>query len=169
MRWNARRYVSEEILGTTQRYMKIYGDYLRLVDEQKAKGKTLSLEKAAAMLEMSPSTLLEIIKQSESLQGLSLDALEKEKSSELKPPDQLLSEKENQKIIGSLLAKLPERDARVLKLRYGIVDGRHRTLEEVGTILNVTRERARQIERRAKTKLLALAEGQGIDLKSLFH
>jgi len=48
---------------------------------------------------------------------------------------------------------LDEREQQVLKMRYGLEDGHERTLEEVGTRFNLTRERIRQIERRALGKL----------------
>ena len=48
---------------------------------------------------------------------------------------------------------LTEREQRVLKLRFGLEDGRTRTLEEVGKEFNVTRERIRQIEAKALRKL----------------
>ncbi|GEM48155.1 RNA polymerase sigma factor RpoD [Deinococcus cellulosilyticus] len=51
------------------------------------------------------------------------------------------------------LSKLTEREAMVLKLRKGLVDGREHTLEEVGQYFNVTRERIRQIENKALRKL----------------
>jgi RNA polymerase primary sigma factor len=51
------------------------------------------------------------------------------------------------------LSKLSEREAMVLKLRKGLIDGREHTLEEVGKRLGVTRERVRQIEKRALRKL----------------
>lgn len=52
-----------------------------------------------------------------------------------------------------VLLTLTEREQRVLKLRFGFVDGRTRTLEEVGREYNVTRERIRQIEAKAIRKL----------------
>ena len=48
---------------------------------------------------------------------------------------------------------LTEREAKVLKLRFGLIDGKARTLEEVGKEFNVTRERIRQIEAKALRKL----------------
>jgi RNA polymerase primary sigma factor len=53
----------------------------------------------------------------------------------------------------SVLDTLTEREKRVLMLRFGIADGRTRTLEEVGKEFNVTRERIRQIEAKALRKL----------------
>lgn len=55
--------------------------------------------------------------------------------------------------MGGVLDTLTERERKVLRLRFGIGDGYPRTLEEVGTIFNVTRERVRQIEAKALRKL----------------
>ena len=55
--------------------------------------------------------------------------------------------------LDSVLATLTEREERVLRLRFGLIDGRQRTLEEVGKEFNVTRERIRQIEAKALRKL----------------
>ncbi len=52
-----------------------------------------------------------------------------------------------------VLSTLTEREEKVLRLRFGLVDGRTRTLEEVGKEFNVTRERIRQIEAKALRKL----------------
>jgi RNA polymerase primary sigma factor len=51
------------------------------------------------------------------------------------------------------LAELTEREQTILKLRYGLVDGEHHTLEEVGRAIGMTRERARQIEAEALRKI----------------
>ncbi|MCF0116340.1 MAG: sigma-70 family RNA polymerase sigma factor, partial [Erysipelotrichaceae bacterium] len=51
------------------------------------------------------------------------------------------------------LSMLSEREAMVLRLRFGLVDGRCHTLEEVGKQFNVTRERIRQIEGKALRKI----------------
>ena len=52
-----------------------------------------------------------------------------------------------------ILGQLTEREAKVLRLRFGLEDGRPRTLEEVGKVFEVTRERIRQIEAKALRKL----------------
>ena len=52
-----------------------------------------------------------------------------------------------------LLAPLDERESEILKLRFGLDRGEPRTLEEVGEHFNLTRERIRQIEARAMSKL----------------
>lgn len=55
--------------------------------------------------------------------------------------------------LNEVLSTLTPREARVLRLRFGLIDGRSRTLEEVGKEFNVTRERIRQIEAKALRKL----------------
>ncbi len=52
-----------------------------------------------------------------------------------------------------VLAELTPREENVLKLRFGLIDGRPRTLEEVGKVFDITRERIRQIEAKALRKL----------------
>jgi RNA polymerase primary sigma factor len=55
--------------------------------------------------------------------------------------------------INSVLHTLSQREERIIRLRFGIGDGCPRTLEEVGSIFNITRERVRQIEAKALKKL----------------
>ena len=55
--------------------------------------------------------------------------------------------------VQELLEALSDRERQVIRLRFGLEDGRSRTLEEIGGQLGVTRERVRQIEARAMEKL----------------
>jgi RNA polymerase primary sigma factor len=55
--------------------------------------------------------------------------------------------------IGLALSSLPPRDAKVLQLYFGLNDGREHTLEEIGSMLGVTRERVRQLRDRALKRL----------------
>ncbi len=55
--------------------------------------------------------------------------------------------------ISEILLTLTEREEKVIRLRFGLEDGKSRTLEEVGKMFNVTRERIRQIEAKALRKL----------------
>ena len=57
------------------------------------------------------------------------------------------------KQVEAVLSTLTKRERRVIKLRFGIGDQTPRTLEEVGHIFDITRERVRQIEEKAKEKL----------------
>jgi RNA polymerase primary sigma factor len=75
-------------------------------------------------------------------------------------PFEIASDALRRENITRVLASLPRREREVLELRYGIVGGRARTLEEVGRAFNITRERVRQIENRTLKKLQTLPEAQ---------
>ncbi|MBC8162982.1 MAG: sigma-70 family RNA polymerase sigma factor [Roseiflexaceae bacterium] len=62
--------------------------------------------------------------------------------------------------LSAALDHLSDRERRIIDLRYGLVDGQRRTLEEVGRVLGMTRERARQIEAEALRRLRAPDIGQ---------
>jgi RNA polymerase primary sigma factor len=64
--------------------------------------------------------------------------------------------------IDTVLQKLPERERRIIQLRYGLYDGHYRTLEEVGREFGITRERIRQIEARVLRKLRHPYYGRGL-------
>ena len=68
------------------------------------------------------------------------------------PPDAVVRSSLREKI-KLTLKNLTERETKILEMRYGLVDGREHTLEEVGERFNVTRERIRQIELKAIRKL----------------
>ena len=112
-------------------------------------------------MELSPEKVREIVKVSQLPISLESPIGEEEDShlgdfiedhNALPPPDaaskQLLKEQ-----IDDVLYTLTPREQRVLQLRFGLEDGRSRTLEEVGKEFNVTRERIRQIEAKALRKL----------------
>jgi len=112
-------------------------------------------------LEISPDKVMEIIKVSQLPISLEAPVGEEgdsqlsdfiEDQNALPPPDaasrQLLKEQ-----IEDVLSSINPRERLVLQLRFGLEDGRSRTLEEVGKEFNVTRERIRQIEAKAIRKL----------------
>jgi len=112
-------------------------------------------------MELPPEKVREIVKVSQLPISLESPIGEEEDShlgdfiedhNALPPPDaasrQLLKEQ-----IDDVLYTLTPREQRVLQLRFGLEDGRSRTLEEVGKEFNVTRERIRQIEAKALRKL----------------
>ena len=98
-----------------------------------------------------------------SLRPLSLDMPtdEEEESSlgdfiqdqEALAPPEAVSDSILRDMIRDILQDLPPREVRILQLRYGLVDGETYTLEEVGKKLGVTRERVRQIEAQALSRL----------------
>ncbi|MFC1663079.1 RNA polymerase sigma factor RpoD [Patescibacteria group bacterium] len=68
-------------------------------------------------------------------------------------PDEIATDNVAAEQMRQVLATLTRREEKVIRLRFGLGDGTPRTLEEVGTIFNVTRERIRQIEAKALKKL----------------
>jgi RNA polymerase primary sigma factor len=74
-------------------------------------------------------------------------------------PDAPLCLLEEQHFVRLLLGKLEDREATVLRLRFGLDDQQPKTLQAIGKHLGVTRERARQLEAQALNKLRGLVEG----------
>lgn len=70
-------------------------------------------------------------------------------------PNDVATRRMLQADVAMALLELPERERAILQLRYGMVDGRRRTLEEVGAAFGITRERTRQIEAGALRQLRA--------------
>ena len=68
-------------------------------------------------------------------------------------PEEAMNTLVQKEEVSELLESLSDRERQVIKLRYGLEDGKTHTLEEIGSILSVTRERVRQIEARAMEKL----------------
>ncbi len=75
-------------------------------------------------------------------------------------PFEIASDALRRENVMRVLAVLPRREREVIEMRYGILGGRSRTLEEVGRAFNITRERVRQIENRTLKKLQTLPEAQ---------
>jgi len=68
-------------------------------------------------------------------------------------PDSTTEEELMRQDLNRMLSQLTPRERDIMHLRYGLEDGRQRTLEEVGRLFNITRERVRQIEHKAFRKL----------------
>ena len=73
--------------------------------------------------------------------------------SESTRPDSNTEEELMRQDLNRMLSQLTPRERDIMHLRYGLEDGRQRTLEEVGRLFNITRERVRQIEHKAFRKL----------------
>ena len=80
--------------------------------------------------------------------------------SNITPPDQTAALHALGDQMGELLSKLDGRERQILQLRFGIENPREHTLEEVGKLLHLTRERIRQIEQAALTKLRTMASAK---------
>lgn len=79
-----------------------------------------------------------------------------------KPMDALVQQ-ELLQTMDKLLSTLNARQQQILRLHYGLEDGVCHALEEIGGILGISKERARQIERQAMRKLKALAANNGLE------
>ena len=120
-----------------------------------------SAEEIADELGMSPDKVREILRLSQEPVSLETPIGEEEDShlGDFIPDDDAPAPAEAASLIllkeqlGEVLSTLTEREEKVLRLRFGLEDGRSRTLEEVGKEFNVTRERIRQIEAKALRKL----------------
>lgn len=68
-------------------------------------------------------------------------------------PDKVVRDVDKRKAIDAMLDTLTPKEAAVIRIRYGLLDGKARTLEETGEYFHITRERVRQIENKAIRKL----------------
>ena len=75
-------------------------------------------------------------------------------------PDDEMVEHDNLKHVFQQLASMDQREATVLRMRFGLEDQEPRTLKEIGESLGLTRERVRQIETEALNKLSLSLEGE---------
>ncbi len=123
-------------------------------------GREPTPEEVAAEMGIEPSKVREIIKISQEPTSLETPVGEEEDShladfipSTEKAPLESASEALLKGDIDKVLSTLTPREAKVIELRFGLKDGRARTLEEVGREFSVTRERIRQIEAKALRKL----------------
>lgn len=78
-------------------------------------------------------------------------------------PLQTLMSRELLERMGSLIAQLPERQQRILRLHYGMEDDKCHSFEEIGNMFGFSKERARQIENQALRKLRYLAKNMGLE------
>jgi RNA polymerase primary sigma factor len=126
-----------------------------------ALGREPTAEEIADEMEMSPERVREIIKIAQEPVSLETPIGEEEDSHlgdfiedhDAPAPAEAASFRLLKEQLEDVLNTLTPREEKVLRLRFGLDDGRARTLEEVGQIFNVTRERIRQIEAQALRKL----------------
>jgi RNA polymerase primary sigma factor len=75
-------------------------------------------------------------------------------------PYQLFEDRNSLSNLGAFIARLPEREACIIRLRFGLDNGRESTLEEIGARYRLTRERIRQLQNLALTRLRRMLEGR---------
>ena len=125
-------------------------------------GRDATPEELARELDMSPEKVIEVQKYNQD--PLPLDWLLGEMDTNgaaqhdiVDPyphdPERWVGQLMLRKSIEKVMAQLTEREAGVIRLRFGIIDGQPRTLDEIGKVYGVTRERIRQIESKTMSKL----------------
>ncbi len=124
-------------------------------------GREPTAEEIGAEMGLPPEKVREILKISQEPVSLEMPVGEEEDShlgdfiedQSAPPPAEAASHRLLREQVEDVLEALTARERRVLELRFGLCDGRSRTLEEVGREFGVTRERIRQIEAKALRKL----------------
>ncbi len=125
------------------------------------KGREVSATEVAKEMNMNPDKVREIMKIAQDPISLETPVGEEEDShigdfiedQESPAPAEAASYELLREQLNEVLHTLTPREEQVLRLRFGLEDGRQRTLEEVGQQFNITRERIRQIEAKALRKL----------------
>lgn len=124
-------------------------------------GRDPSVEELAEALEVPPKKVENMIQVARRPLSLETPTDDEEDSvlgdfiedDEAPPPDDTATYNLLKQHLVEVLDALPPREVRILQLRYGLLDGQAYTLEEVGRKMGVTRERVRQIEAQALTRL----------------
>ncbi len=137
---------------------RLYRITRRLTQEH---GREPTIEEICEQMEVPPEKVEEILKVSQEPISLETPIGEEEdahlgdfiEDRKIMPPVDTASYELLREQITEVLSTLTPREQKVLKLRFGLEDGRSRTLEEVGKEFQVTRERIRQIEAKALRKL----------------
>ena len=124
-------------------------------------GRDPTIEELAEALEVPPKKVEHMIQVARRPLSLEMPTDDEEDSvlgdfvqdSETPPPDEAAIQNLLRQQLEEVLKTLPPREVRILQLRYGLLDGQAYTLEEVGRKMGVTRERVRQIEAQAMSRL----------------
>jgi RNA polymerase primary sigma factor len=124
-------------------------------------GREPTAEEIGKAMEMEPDRVREILKISQKTTSLETPIGDEEDTflgdfiadETQVSPYEATSQKMLKENVDEVLAALTDREAKVLRMRFGLAGGRPMTLEEVGAKFNVTRERIRQIEAKALRKL----------------
>lgn len=124
-------------------------------------GREPTVEELARKVEMTPGKVHEILKMAQDPVSLETPVGEEDDShlgdfiqdDRMPMPAEAAANTVMKEQLAQVLSTLSDREQRVLSLRFGLEDGRPRTLEEVGKVFHVTRERIRQIEAKALRKL----------------
>jgi len=129
-------------------------------DEDLAKACDLPVAKVRQLMQRNPEVCSLDAPLGDGDEGNFALLLEDARSSQ--PYESLVRDELNQ-TMENLLGMLTERQQQVLRLHFGMVDGTVHSLEEIGNVLGISRERARQIEKQAMEKLQKLGASMGLE------
>ncbi len=166
--WWIRQAVSRAVAdqGRTIRVPVHMGDQLNKMrrislELQQTLGREPTPEEIAVRMETTPEKIHQLVEISR--RPMSLDTpIDEEGDTDLgdfiedtasPAPDELTMQNLLREQLEQVLERLPDREAHILRLRYGLADGETHTLEEVGKQIGVTRERVRQLEAQALNRL----------------
>jgi RNA polymerase nonessential primary-like sigma factor len=117
------------------------------------------------VLEINPQDILSLLSHKRALASLDTLIVQDENTSLLAlqkdytySPEHYAEQQELKDIVNGYLDQLPPQQRQVLTMRFGLVTGVPMTLEQIGQEFNLTRERIRQIERKALTNIRKIAQ-----------
>lgn len=152
---------------TAEKMRRLLALQARLIQERGQAPTMEELARESGMRQAQVEKLLRLVPETCSLDapvGDSEDGLSALlKDREASAPEQDLVCRELERIMDSLLNRLDARQARLLRLRFGMEDGVCHSLEEIGKEMGISRERARQLERQAIEKLKQLGLALGLE------
>ena len=133
---------------------------ISVTEEEIALRTEISVDKVRQLLQLQPEVCSLDTKLQEDEDGSLGSIIE---DAEAAQPYEILALEEMKNTLDKLLGMLTERQRLVLRLHYGMEDGRCVSLEEISRILGVSKERVRQIERQAMDKLQKLGADLGLE------
>lgn len=128
--------------------------------EQIADKTDIPVEKVKELLRLSPEVCSLDVPMGEEDKSTLGDILE---DIEALQPQEALIRQELEDTLRKLLSALTDRQQTVLRLHFGLEDGKDHSLEEIGRMLGISKERARQIERRAIERLQEMGTSMGLE------
>jgi RNA polymerase primary sigma factor len=149
-----------------ERQSKLHAAATRLWERQ---GRALSSQDLSAALGWTPQEVEELLSAVQPIvqlqqpitdDGTALqDVLE---DTQTPQPEVLIAEEQVRRGVHACLGHLPEREALILRLRYGLEAGEPQSLQEIGDVLGLSRERVRQLEQQAFAKLRQLPQSAAL-------
>ena len=128
--------------------------------EQIAEECGMTAQKVLHLLRLDPEVCSLDVPTGDDDDGTLGELLENEQAAQ---PYESLVREELMQLIEALMNTLTDRQRQVVRLRYGMEDGICYSLEQIGSMLGISKERARQIEKEAVAKLKKLGAGMGLE------